>query len=70
MNNYQQQYCQKHDQYFADFLARCPICIGETLKPAVRPLNAPKPAIKPVSKPKTKLVKRKKEHKTPSLFDF
>jgi len=28
---YQEQYCEKHKQPFADFLPQCPICRGEEL---------------------------------------
>lgn len=28
---YDQQYCKKHDQRYADFLTKCPICRGEEL---------------------------------------
>jgi len=27
--DYKDQYCEKHDHWFADFLHGCPICLGE-----------------------------------------
>ena len=29
---YDQQYCEKHKQPYADYLDKCPICEGEKLK--------------------------------------
>lgn len=31
MTDYNQQYCEKHKQQYADFLKQCPICAGEEL---------------------------------------
>lgn len=28
---YQEQYCETHNQHYADFLKQCPICRGEIL---------------------------------------
>lgn len=28
---YNEQYCEKHNQYYAEFLNKCPICRGEEL---------------------------------------
>lgn len=28
---YREQYCEKHKQYYADFLHECPICRGEKM---------------------------------------
>lgn len=28
---FDQQYCSKHDQHYADYLNRCPICWGEEM---------------------------------------
>ena len=28
---YREQYCKIHDQHYADFLSRCPICRGEEM---------------------------------------
>jgi hypothetical protein len=36
MSKYQEQYCKKHNQHYADFLHECPICAGEKMvKPPV-----------------------------------
>ena len=44
MSQYTQQYCEKHKQYYADFLHECPICRGEKMtEPAlVKPKNKEK----------------------------
>jgi hypothetical protein len=34
---YNQQYCKKHKQYYADFLHQCPICRGEPMTVPSRP---------------------------------
>lgn len=31
MTDYDQQYCEKHDQKYGDHLHQCPICAGEEL---------------------------------------
>jgi hypothetical protein len=28
---YNEQYCKKHNQHYADFLRNCPICVGEEM---------------------------------------
>lgn len=28
---YKEQYCKKHNQYYADYMSDCPICIGERM---------------------------------------
>ena len=28
---YREQYCKKHNQHYASFLPRCPICAGDEL---------------------------------------
>lgn len=33
---YDQQYCEKHNQKYADFLNECPICVGEKLDGTIR----------------------------------
>lgn len=30
-SKYNQQYCKKHNQYYADYLPECPICKGEKM---------------------------------------
>ena len=35
MTAYQDQYCRKHGQWYAEFLDACPICVGETMKGGV-----------------------------------
>ena len=30
-SQYNQQYCEKHNQYYGDHLHRCPICWGEQM---------------------------------------
>lgn len=50
---YREQYCQKHDQHYADFLRECPVCVGEELrhpyfqhlKPSTRPKLVRRPAL-------------------------
>jgi hypothetical protein len=36
---YREQYCEKHNQYYAEFLKECPICRGEKTKVALRENN-------------------------------
>ena len=36
---YQEQYCKKHELWYADFLEECPICFGEEMKPARKDPN-------------------------------
>ena len=37
---YDEQFCKKHNQHFADFLPRCPICRGEEMAgPVIRLIN-------------------------------
>lgn len=31
MSEYKNKYCKKHDQWFAEFIPTCPICLGEEL---------------------------------------
>ena len=31
MSEYNQQYCEKHDQHYGSHLHRCPICWGEEM---------------------------------------
>jgi len=31
MTEYDQQYCEKHDQKYGDHLHTCPICVGEKM---------------------------------------
>lgn len=33
---YQEQYCKKHNQYYASYLPQCPICRGEKMSKSHR----------------------------------
>lgn len=33
---YREQYCEKHNQHYADFLSRCPICRGEEMNNSLK----------------------------------
>lgn len=36
MSNYQQKFCEKHKQTYADFLDSCPICVGEQMAEEIK----------------------------------
>lgn len=33
---YREQYCEKHNQYYASFLPRCPICVGDEMNGSMK----------------------------------
>ena len=39
MEKYQEQYCEKHNQYYGDHLHECPICRGEKITYAESKIN-------------------------------
>lgn len=55
---YQDQYCEKHDQWYADFLHKCPVCRGEAMDGYVRGTIEMSFEVKTSNRPR--LVKRPK----------